>query len=194
MSIREKIKIKIINELARELAATLEMSATDIPHLLSKDVVRNKLELEAENYLEQFHKKVLIGELENHASRLESCINNIKLEMQTEVRKELEVMNRVIINKNIDSQFSLQKYNGNTDKTYLKELIAKNQAEEVILSLLSFTKEANQETYNEIIVHYSKLRKLTMDCRIGNITREIENQERNKINHDLLMIVDSILI
>ena len=193
MSIREIIKLKIINDLARELAMELKMDDSDIPNLMSSPKVRDKIDLEAEHYLDTLHRKIIMDDLKNEVSKIETCINQLKIEFYEEVRKEFGSISRVLIQHNIMSLIP----NGNgilkCDRGQLKDLISKNETEQVIQLMLQVTKEKSK-VFNEVIIHYSKLQKLTTDCRIGTVHRENEMRERSKINHDLLQLVDEIEI
>lgn len=192
MSIRELIKIKIINDLARELAKELNMEESDIPNLLSNQRVRDKIDLEAEHYLDSLHRKIIMDDLKNELNRIESCINQMKADFYEEVRREISFINKILVQHNIMNMIPNGNGTINCDRVQLKDLISKNETEQVIQIMLQVTKNKSSKIFNEVIVHYSKLQKLTTDCRIGTIHRENEMRERTKINHDLLQLVDEI--
>ena len=188
---REIIKKKLTSELVRELAKELDLDDSRIPFLLSNPTVRDKIDLEAEYYLDSMINGAITEGLKDELDRIHSNISHLRSELIEEFRRELTLITRLLFQSSILNLIP----NGNDafyfDSARLKELVGKNETEQVIHVLLKLNKEKSK-IFNELVVHSSKLQRLTTDCRHGIISRDDEMKERNKINSDILQIVDTM--
>ena len=72
-----------------------------------------------------------------------------------------------------------------------KKLISEGKTKNAIELLLEHTKEIDSTTYNELILHLSRLNSVEREMRIGVISREDRNLSMNRINMAVLSITSA---
>ena len=78
------------------------------------------------------------------------------------------------------------------DVDEIKILISENEMDVAMDKLLTLLKEKSTDVFNEIIMYNSQLKELERKSRIGAISFEQENLERNKIKSSMLSILDEL--
>ncbi|MFL5356470.1 trypsin-like peptidase domain-containing protein [Archangium sp.] len=74
----------------------------------------------------------------------------------------------------------------------LKELVRENETQLAAEQLAAFLKGANQDLYNEVLLHGSRLNRLRRQERAGLMTSAEAEVQRNRINHALLELIDAV--
>lgn len=194
-SIRAEIKQKIKNDLARELLDELDVAEEHHHRLLESSKFQKRLDDEAEYYLDILQKTMIDSIFREEIGRIEASIGDLQNKFQDLFRREVDLILQILLQSNTTYSFSNDIQSGIDDikgKEHLKKLIANNEIEQALFILLQSSKSGTNEVYNEIVVHYSNVKRLATECRIGKISREVENLERNKINHALLELLDKV--